>query len=247
MEPDAGIYQHIGWYLTNGGVLYVDAWEPKLPLSFETTAVLSYLAGGDMYLYQLLNVVLMMLAVVAIVLLVGLLTHHLTNDAFSSIVAGISMFLLPGFAVRPAYGFKAKYLVLFTGLLALYLSINDRPLASGVAAAASVGYWQLAIVFPLLVTGLALQERDSRTSVAVVIGGVGVAALMLLPVLLLWESASEMIAQAVVIPMISDEHAGILAKVVAGVVHFKWASVLVPVGLYGLLSRLKNGLPAEDW
>jgi hypothetical protein len=33
MESDAGIYQHIGWYLTNGGALYIDAWEPKLPLS----------------------------------------------------------------------------------------------------------------------------------------------------------------------------------------------------------------------
>lgn len=33
MESDAGMYQHIGWSLTNSGALYIDAWEPKLPLS----------------------------------------------------------------------------------------------------------------------------------------------------------------------------------------------------------------------
>ncbi|WP_318568636.1 DolP-mannose mannosyltransferase [Salinigranum marinum] len=125
MEPDAGIYQHIGWYLANGGTLYIDAWEPKLPLSFEPTAVLSYLAGDDMYLYQLFNVVLMMLAVVAIVLLVGLLTHHLTNDAFPSVVAGLSMFLLPGFAVRPAYGFRWASVLVPVGLYGLLSRVKD--------------------------------------------------------------------------------------------------------------------------
>lgn len=247
MTPDAGIFQHIGWYLTEGGCLYVDAWEPKLPLSFETTAALSLLAGDDMYLFHILNIALMMGAAVGIVLLVGALTYHLTEDSLASLVAGLSMFLLPGFAVRPAYGFKAKYFLLLTGLLALFFILNDRPLASGIAAAASVGYWQLGAIFPLLVVGLTLRQRDWRAFGAVALGGIGFTILMIAPVILLWESVSQMIAQAVLIPLLIDEKTGLLKRVVAGVVHFKWASPFILLGLYGLWRRLRYHRKAEDW
>jgi hypothetical protein len=247
MAPDAGVFQHIGWHLTNGGRLYVDVWEPKLPLPFETTAILSLIAGDDMYLYQYLNVGLMVLAVIGIVLLVGTLTHQLTDDPFASTVAGFSMLLLPGFAIRPAYGFKAKYLLLFTGLLAIYLLLNDYPFASGVAAAASVGYWQLGAIFPLLVVGLALHRSDWRTVVAVVLGGGVFTVVMLAPTVVLWQSTSEMVAQVVLIPMLADDSARFFERLVAGVVHFKWASPFVLLGVYGLLRGVRDQLSREDW
>jgi hypothetical protein len=233
MTPDAGIFQHIGWYLTEGGRLYVDAWEPKLPLSFETTAILATLSGGDMRLFHLMNVGLMVAVTVGIVALVGLLAFELTGDGYASILAGFSMYLLAGFAVRPAYGYKAKYLLLFTGLLAVYLFLHDHPLASGAAAAASVGYWQLGAIFPLLVVGLAVGRRERDVLAAVVIGGVAFTAAMLVPVVALWNSGSEMVAQALVIPMLVDNEASLGEKVLAGVLHFKWASPFVLVGAYG--------------
>ena len=173
MAPDAGIFEHLGRYLTHRGQLYVDAWEPKLPLSYETTGVLVLLSGGDMYRFHLLNVVLMSGAVCAIVGLVVILVYDINGDDVVAPLAGLSMFLLPGFAVRPAYGFKIKYLIVFCGLLAIYLYSRGYPALSDVAAAAGVGYWQVGAIFPLIVVGLAVQRRDMREVERVVAGGLG--------------------------------------------------------------------------
>ncbi|KZX47360.1 DolP-mannose mannosyltransferase [Haloarcula hispanica] len=234
MAPDAGIFQHLGWYLTRGGRLYVDAWEPKFPLSYETTEILALLSGGDMYRLHLLSVVLMSGAVCAIVGLVVILVYDITGDDIAAPLAGLSMFLLPGFAVRPAYGFKAKYLLVLCGLLAIYLYTRGYPALSGVAAAASVGYWQAGAIFPLIVVGLAIQRRDTRALERVVAGGLGFTVVMLMPVFLLWHSASEMVVQVLLVPLQTEEHASLLARFVAGVVHFKWASPFVLLGGLGL-------------
>lgn len=242
-----GVFQHIGWYLTRGGRLYVDAWEPKLPLSFETTALLAFLLNGDMRLFHLLNVVLMVAVTVGILVLVGRLTYHVTGNPVASVVAGLSMYLLPGFAIRPAYGFKAKYLLLFAGLLAIYLSLRDYYLASGVAAAASVGYWQLGAIFPLVVLGLALDRRGSGALAEVVVGGPAFTAAMLFPVAVVWHSGSELVAQAVLIPLLVANEASLGEKLFAGVVHFKWASPFVLLGTYGVWRGTVVDRRTPDW
>lgn len=246
MTPDAGIFQHLGWYLTRGGRLYVDAWEPKLPLSYETTGALALLSGGDMYRLHLLSVVLMIGAVCAIVGLVVILVYDITGDDIAAPLAGLSVFLLPGFAVRPAYGFKAKYLLILCGLLAIYLYTRGYPALSGVAAAASVGYWQAGAVFPLIVVGLAIQQRDARALERVVAGGLGFTVVMLAPVFLLWHSASEMVVQVLLVPLQTDEQVSLFARVVAGVVHFKWASPFVLVGGLGLAHTARYCFTGSD-
>jgi hypothetical protein len=246
MTPDAGIFQHIGWYLTRGGRLYVDAWEPKFPLSYETTGILALLSGGDMYRLHLLSVVLMIAAVCAIVGLVVILVYDITGDDVAAPLAGLSMFLLPGFAVRPAYGFKAKYLLVLCGLLAIYLYTHGYPALSGVAAAASVGYWQAGAIFPLIVVGLAIQQRDARALERVVAGGLGFTVVMLMPVFLLWHSASEMVVQVFLVPLQTEEPASLLARLVAGVVHFKWASPLVLLGGLGLAHTTRCWFSGSD-
>jgi len=246
MTPDAGIFQHLGWYLTRGGRLYVDAWEPKFPLSYETTGILALLSGGDMYRLHLLSVVLMIAAVCAAVGLVVILVYDITGDDLAAPLAGLSMFLLPGFAVRPAYGFKAKYLLLLCGLLAIYLYTHGYPALSGVAAAASVGYWQAGAIFPLIVVGLAIQQRDTRALERVVAGGLGFTVVMLMPVFLLWHSASEMVVQVFLVPLQTEEHASLFARLVAGVVHFKWASPFVLLGGLGLAHAARCGFTGSD-
>jgi len=234
MTSDAAIFEHIGWYITHGGRLYVDAWEPKLPLSYETTGVLSLVSGGDMYRLHLLSVLLMIVAVCAIVGLVAVHVHDLTGNEVAAAVAGLSLFLLPGFAVRPAYGYKAKYMVLLCGLLAVYLYTREYPALAGVAAAASVGYWQAGAIFPLILLGLALQQRNRRALVRIVAGGLAFTAAMILPVFVLWGSASQMVVQVVLVPLATGENTPLLTRLVAGVVHFKWASPFVLVGGYGI-------------
>ncbi|WP_435064337.1 DolP-mannose mannosyltransferase [Halobaculum sp. EA56] len=254
MTPDAGVFQQIGWYIAHGGRLYVDTWDPKPPLPFETTAALALVSGGNVYVHHLLSVALMVLVACGIVALVCLLCFDLTGDRYASALAGLSMLLLPGFFVRPVYGFKAKYPLLLAGLLAVYLYRRDRPALAGAAAAASVGYWQGALVFPCIVVGLAARTRDPRQVTRVVAGGVGFAALVVLPVVVLWRSVPEMIVQAVIVPLALPEEASLLEHVYGGVIHFKWASPLVLVGAWGLADRALDlyrrdlgPVVREDW
>ena len=234
MTPDAAIFQHIGWSLTEGARLYVDVWEPKLPLSYQTTGVLALLSGGDMLVLHLLSVLLMMGAACGVVGLVSLLVWDSTHDRFAASVAGLSMLLLPGFFVRPAYGYKAKYPLLLAGLLAIVLYRRGRPTLSGAVAAASVGYWQAGLVFPCIVVGMALGDRDRRSLAAVLAGGAVFTVGMLLPVVTVWDSTSQMLVQAVLVPLVTEESTSLLPRVVAGVAHFKWASPFVLLGGVGL-------------
>jgi len=246
MAPDAGIFQHIGWYVTQGGRLYVDAWEPKFPLSYETTGLLAVLSTGDMYRLHLLSVLLMAASVCVIVGLVVILVYDITGDDTAAALAGLSLFLLPGFAVRPAYGFKAKYPLVLCGLLAIYLYTRGYPALSGAAAAASVGYWQAAAIFPLLVVGMAIQQRDTRALERVVAGSLGFTVVMLLPVVFFWHSTSEMLVQVFLVTLGTDEHTSLFARLVAGVVHFKWASPLVLLGGLGLAHTARCCFTGDD-
>lgn len=234
MTADAALFQHVGWSLSRGSRLYVDVWDIKLPLSYETTELLAILSGGDMLVLHLLSVLLMMGLACGIVWLVIQFTYDVTQDSVAAAVAGFSMLLLPGFFVRPAYGYKAKYPLLFAGLLAVYLYTRGWPALSGVAAAASVGYWQAALVFPCLVVGMALVDRNRKAVGRIVVGGVGCTLLTLLPVFFVWQSTSEMLVQTVLVPLVVSESTPLLTRIVAGVAHFKWASPLVLVGTAGL-------------
>jgi hypothetical protein len=200
-----------------------------------------------MVVYQYLNIALICLAVVGCTLLVGLLTVRVTGNQYASLVAGFSLFLLPGFAIRPAYGFKAKYLLLFFGLLSIYLVLTDRPLASGAAAAASVSFYQLGIIFPVVVFALALERSGRTDAVRVAAGGVALTVVSLAPVVLLWDAGSQMVAQAFVIPLIVGGEASVLTKVLAAGAHFKWAAPLVVVGAVGFLRHLRSELTGSHW
>lgn len=234
MPPDTGIFLHIGWYLTRGARLYVDAWEPKLPLSYEMTALLALLSGGNVYVLHILGVVLMMAAACGIVGVVSALVWDCTRDRFAASVAGFSVLLLPGFLVRPAYGYREKYLLLLAGLVAIYLYTHGYPALAGAAAAASVGYWQAAIVFPCIVVGMALQNRDWEALARSIGGGLAFTVAMLLPVVLLWHSTSEMLVQSVLVPLTTGESTPLATHLLGGVIHFKWASVLILLGVAGL-------------
>ncbi len=69
---------------------------------------------------------------------------------------------------------------------------------------------------------------------------------MLLPVFLLWHSASEMVVQVFLVPLQTEEHASLLARFVAGVVHFKWASPFVVLGGLGLAHTARHCFTGAD-
>lgn len=203
---DSIIFEYIGWYLTRGGRLYIDAWEIKPPLPFELVAVVSLVAGGDPVLAHWLNVLLTSAAAVGTALVVGLLVSDLTGSDVAAFAAGVSLYALPAYHWRAAFGFKVKYFVPLFVLLAVYFARRDRPGTAGLAAGAAVGFWQLAVVAPALAAGVAYQRGGRPAVVRVVAGTAGLLAVGLLPVVY-WGAFEAMVTETVLVPLLAVERA----------------------------------------
>ena len=231
---DSRIFEYVGWQVARGTTLYVEVFEVKPPLSYETTALLSVLAGDDQLLYHHLNVAVTCLAAVCVVVLVGELAHDATGEPAAAVAAGLSLYVLPLFALRSGFGFKAKYFVLATGLLAVWFARRERHGLAGAAAAASVGYWQVAVVFPVVVLAFAA-ERGRRAVGRVVAGGAVVSALVLAPVLLAGvDGVVAMLNQTVLVSQYASEGGALLDRADRLLGMLWWGRALFVAGLVGL-------------
>lgn len=245
MTRDAALFEHGGWYIANGAAMYHDIWDPKPPLAFEIPGVLAVITD-NLYALHLLNVALMCIAAIGSMVLVGLLTKHLTGDSSAATVAGLAMLVLPGILVRTTLGFKAKYLVIAFGLLAVSLALHRYPFWSGLVAAASTGVWQIAIIFPLVVFGIVL-DRDERDQVLRVIAGVTVMVVVMLIPVIKWGVVEAMIVQAGIAPFLLPEEFSIPVRLYWGVMHFKYGSVFVLLGVLGMYRFARSGILRRDW
>ena len=231
---DSRIFEYVGWQVARGTTLYVETFEVKPPLSFETTAALSVLAGDDQLLYHHLNVALTCAAAVCVVVLVGELAHDATGEPAAAVAAGLSLYVLPLFALRSGFGFKAKYFVLATGLLAVWFARRDRDALAGGAAAASVGYWQVALVFPVVVLAFAAR-RGPRAVGRVVAGGAAVSVLVLAPVLLAGvDGVVAMLNQTVLVSRYASEGGALLDRADRLLGMLWWGRALFVAGVVGL-------------
>ncbi|MFQ3293062.1 MAG: hypothetical protein ACI9PP_001594 [Halobacteriales archaeon] len=197
---DSRIFEFFGWRIARGDRLYLDLWEVKPPLAFETTAALAWLSGGDVWIFHLLCVGVTGAAAVGTVVLVGAHVLDRTGDSLAAVTAGLGMYFVIAFHLRSGYGFKTKYFVALAALVAIWFVERDRPFAGGLAAAAAVGFWQVAAVVPVLVLGLAIQRGSKRGGALVVAGGVVGAGLILAPIVY-WGATWAMIAQVVMVPL----------------------------------------------
>jgi hypothetical protein len=232
---DSRIFEYVGWQVARGRTLYVETFEVKPPLSFETTAALSVLAGDDQLLYHHLNVALTCAAAVCVVVLVGELAYDATGEPAAAVAAGLTPYVLPLFALRSGFGFKAKYFVVATGLLAVWFARRDRNALAGAAAAASVGYWQAALVFPVVVLAFAAR-RGLRAVGRVVAGGAVVSVLVLAPVLLAGvDGVVAMLNQVVLVSRYAAEGGGLLERAVRVPKLLWWGRGLLAVGAVGLV------------
>lgn len=198
---DSLIFEYIGWYLTRGGRLYVDVWELKPPLPYELTALLSLLTGGDPVVAHWLNVTLTAAAAVGVALAAGLLVADLTGDATAAFAAGVALYVVPAFHWRAAFGFKVKYFVPLLALLAVYLVRRDRPAFAGVLAGAAAGFWQLAVVVPALVGGIAYDRAGRRGLGRAGAGAAALLTLVMLPVIY-WGAVEAMVTETLLVPVL---------------------------------------------
>lgn len=245
---DHVIFEYIGWFVTHGGGrLYVDIWEIKPPLSFELTAALALVFGGDVYQYHLANVALTTVVLILTPVVLARLVIELTDDVEAGVLAGVALYAMPRYHWRAPMGFKAKYYVLLAGFGALYLYYRDHPFASGVAGAAAVGLWQLGAVFPLLTGALTLQRNDRRFRTrwvgGVVLGGVAVLA----PVVLVWRAGPAMVAEVVLAPLIATESATAVERLRYAVQLLDGALPVFLFGAFGCVLTLVGPRRDEQW
>ncbi|MFC6952163.1 DolP-mannose mannosyltransferase [Halorubellus litoreus] len=254
---DSKIFEYVGWQLARGTTLYVETFEVKPPLSFETTALLSLIAGDDQLLYHHLNVALTCAVAVLAVALVAEFAHALCGEPAAAVAAACSLYVLPQFALRSGFGFKAKYFVLAAGLLALWLARDDvgvlgrvagdgrarsaSDVLAGVAAAAAVGYWQLAAVVPVVVLGMA--ARRGRRAVGRVVAGGALASLVVLaPVLAAGvDGVVAMVNQTVLVSRYATQGGSALDRAVRAPNMLYWGRPLFAVGLVGLAVAAVHG------
>jgi hypothetical protein len=72
---DAALYMHGGWYMTEGGIPYLEFFSVKPPLAWETPAIFALISGDNMYLLYILSVSGMILTLLGIVLINSYLVH----------------------------------------------------------------------------------------------------------------------------------------------------------------------------
>jgi len=243
---DSIIYEYLGWYLSKGARLYVDIWEVKPPLVYELTGVIAVMTGDRMILYHWLLVALTISAAILAAVVVGELTLAITNEPMGALVAGLVPFTYPLFPWRTAVGFKPKYFVILFGLLAIYAALRNRPAVSGLFGAASMGFWQLAIVFPVVAMGLLVQRRSIQRLRWFVAGFGLLTVVMLIPVVL-WGALSEMLVETVLTPLIAGNGLPLADRIELATDIFRLPSVIVLIGLIGIALLVLDDPSAHWW
>lgn len=245
---DPAIFQHAGWYITQGAVPYIDIWDVKPPLTFETTTILAYISGGNMLLLHYLSVIVTVAAGIGIVYLTGVLTHELTNDRTAGLAAGLTILAFTGFHYLPAQGFYPKYFSIFFGLLAIILQHRNNPVSSGAAAAMSAGYIQHGAIFAILVSFLAIQQGGRKRLTSTLGGMIGLTLLVILPIIYVG-ATGPMLVEVVVAHLTSSESVSsmdILRRLAKGFLFLGFSSAAIILGVYGIIL---NGMhrPRKTW
>ncbi|WP_246999692.1 DolP-mannose mannosyltransferase [Halosolutus gelatinilyticus] len=232
IATDAAFFQHVGWYIIEGGVPYVDVWDVNPPIPFAITAVLALLSGGDMLVLHGLSVLLTELVAAASVLLVGWVAYRVTEDDAAAVSAGLTMFVVPELFALPLLGVRAQFYSLFFGVLALALALSDRPFLAGVAAALSAGSWQSGTAFAPLVVGIAYQRNGGKDALSAIAGAAVVTGAVVLAFALAG-ALVPMVVQTVVAPLVAGSSYTLAQRIYLILIVFGYGAVLLPVALYG--------------
>jgi hypothetical protein len=234
LNIDAALFEHGGWYISQGAVPYVDIWDIKPPLALETTALLALAASGNAYALHLLCVMVMAAAGMGTVMLVGSLAERLTGSHWAGLVSGLAMLSLPGFYYLAGLGFRPRYLMLLFGLLSVELMLHERPFWAGVCSAAASGYFLMGAVFPLIVLLIWIQRRQGGWPWAVLAGMLAAIVSALLPILA-WGAMTPMLVEALLVPMLTTENLSFSTLLARILEQIRYVALLVPFGFYGLL------------
>ncbi|MFB6304198.1 MAG: DolP-mannose mannosyltransferase, partial [Haloferacaceae archaeon] len=243
---DSVKFEYVGWYLSRGNRLYLDAWAVKPPLPFEVTAVLAAAAGGSVVRYHALAVLANAAAAVVAAAAGAGIVRVLTDDALGAVVGGVGAFALPFYPFRALIGFKAKYLIVAATLGCLYCAYRERPAAAGVAGAAAVGLWQLAAAVPLVALGRCWQTGGRPAAARVVAAGLATGGLVLLPVVA-WGAVPAMVTEVVLTPLLVAEDHALADRAWRVAAALGPAAPVALLGLAGVVGGLAPGRVRREW
>jgi len=242
---DPAVFQHGGWYITQGAIPYVDFWDVKPPLIYFLTSVLAIFSGGNMGILHMLSWIIGASAIVGISLVSGLIIHKLSNDGFASLVAGVTPLIISQLFIIPRGGIYPQVLSLFFGLLSIYVLLNDRSFLSGVSSILATGFYYPEGIFVFLVLAIIVRNRDWQHLRYAVLGMTVTGLLILLPFLLWWDVTALFVETILVSILI--ETSGPVGTVVAVLQTLGPAIIIVPFGAIGWLRFDRLGHSDTWW
>jgi hypothetical protein len=228
---DAWVFEYTGLISLRGALPYVHIWDIKPPLTYATASGIAALASGDPLLAHQLNVLVMGSLLVGVVTLASVLTYELTGESAAGVVTGLAVPAFSLFYTFPAYGLRPKMYVMFFGLFGVYLCYRKRPFWSGLTAAAAAGYWQLGVIFPVLVIGLTVQHSRRRDVGWVVVGMATITTIAVAPYVLAGE-VTALLNQVVFAQFFATESGSVLIRV------FRVRNMFGRVGLLATLGGI---------
>ena len=232
ISDDSALFQHGGWYVTQGATPYVDFWDLKPPLIYAVTTVLALLSGGNATVLHVLSVLVASAAIVAGVTLVGIVNYRLTGNGVASVAAGWSVFVVTTLFTYPWAGIRPKYLALCFGALALLLAVEDRFLASGAAVAVTAGFWHLGAPLAVLVAAMNYVDGGSSGLRRALAGGSLVTVLVVAP-FALTGNLTPLFVEVVLTPLYGVGEYPLASRLLEPIYEIGWGIVLFPVGIYG--------------
>jgi len=258
IHRDSKLFYHIGYIITTGHVPYVDVWEVKPPLTYETAALVSLLGGGDPWLTHLVGVAATGAMMIGITVMIYVVTADTFENQYSGLVSAAVWASYPAVHYFPVLGFRVKYFALFFGLFGLWLTLQDRPLLSGVVTAAAAAYWQFAIVFCLLVIllhctdavdrhrgGKSLSEAISK--VAWLLGGFMISFVVVVGPIAIAGGLFAMLSEVIISGLVAGEDPNVLRRLGLGLLKLKSAIPLVLIGAVGFIRFLRQDAHRFAW
>lgn len=258
IHRDSKLFYHVGYLITTGHVPYVDVWEVKPPLTYETAAFISILGGGDPGQTHIIGVILTGIMVVGISIILYMIISTQFNNKWAGVLSGAVWLSLPAVHYFPALGFRVKYFALLFGLIGLYLALNNRPILSGITAAFGAAYWQFAIVFCVLTLWIFLigsnndknrhEWRGFRYSSLIgVLAGFLFAFIIVVGPIALAGGFYPMISEVIISGLIAGENANPIRRLGLGLLKLKSASPLVILGVVSFVRLSKSDIRHEIW
>ena len=232
MTQDAAMFEHAGWFMTQGAKPYLNFWDPKPPLVFETTFLLALLAQGKMYLIHLFSVLLSSGAVAGILILTTSISYHLTKNRLASVLGALVLLAVPDFFTLASKGFHPKYFMILCGLAAVYLQVkNQKHFLSGALSAASIFFWLPGFVFLLITLGISAFKTTLKELKSTILG-ITITGLVILIPIFLWGVIEPMLVEVIFVPFTVKETQTVLDRIIR---------LISDLGIWGLMPLLLGG------